>query len=62
LAKAKVLATVGHFKDLPKNTMGVDLETYEPEFKCNTRGRKIVTQLRKAAKGEEVYIATDPDR
>lgn len=62
LTKANVVATVGHFKDLPEKSIAVDLETFEAEFAYNTRGKKVAAQLRAAAKGEEVFIATDPDR
>ena len=62
LAKAPVLATVGHFRDLPEKEIGVDLVTYEPKFVHNARGKKVSTQLKSAAKGEDVYIATDPGR
>lgn len=67
-AGAQVLATVGHFRDLPEEEMGVDLTAYTPTFvytKNNDgsdKGTKISAQLKKLAKGEDVYIATDPDR
>jgi len=59
---AKVVATVGHFKDLPSDKMSVDLTTYEPVFTISSGKTEVVTKLRAAAKGEDVIIATDPDR
>ncbi len=61
-SKMTVLATVGHFKDLPVKKMGVDLDTYEPEFVVNSAKKKTVSAIKKACKDEIVYIATDPDR
>ncbi len=62
LAKAPVVATVGHFRDLPDKDLGIDLQTYVPTFVYTARGKKVAGQLKSAAKGEDVYIATDPDR
>ncbi|MCP4900382.1 MAG: type I DNA topoisomerase [bacterium] len=59
-----VKASVGHVRDLPKNTLGVDEENgFEPQYEVLPDKGKIVAELRKAAKkAEEVYLATDPDR
>jgi DNA topoisomerase-1 len=58
-----VKATVGHFKDLPENEMGVDLNTYEPKFVIKTQNhKKILSEIKKLAPNAEVIIATDPDR
>ncbi|MDY6065110.1 MAG: type I DNA topoisomerase [Finegoldia sp.] len=60
----KVMATVGHLRDLPKSTMGVDIENdFEPKY-INVRGKAdIINSLKKEAKkADKVYIATDPDR
>lgn len=62
--KYKVVASVGHLRDLPKSTMGVDIENnFEPKY-INVRGKgPIINELRKdAKKAEKVYLATDPDR
>lgn len=59
---ARVLATVGHFKDLPKKDMGVDLSTIEPNFVLSSGKKNTIDEIRKAAAGNKVYIATDPDR
>ncbi|MDU2584673.1 MAG: DNA topoisomerase, partial [Anaerococcus prevotii] len=60
----KVMATVGHLRDLPKSKFGVDIENdFEPEY-IKVRGRaKTINELKKEAKkAENVYLATDPDR
>lgn len=62
--KYKVVATVGHLRDLPKSTMGVDIENnFEPKY-INVRGKgPVINDLRKdAKKAGFVYLATDPDR
>jgi DNA topoisomerase-1 len=59
---AQVLATVGHFKDLPSDSMGVDLDTYVPTFVMDNGKKDRIQQIKGAAKGQDVYIATDPDR
>lgn len=60
----KVMATIGHLRDLPKSKFGVDMENnFEPEY-IKVRGRaKTINELKKEAdKAEKVYLATDPDR
>jgi DNA topoisomerase-1 len=60
-----VEASIGHIKDLPKKTMGVDIAggTFEPELVVSEDKVKLVAQLRKlAAKADHVYLAPDPDR
>jgi len=58
-----VKATVGHFKDLPENEMGVDLNTFEPKFVIKSQNhKKILSEIKKLAPNAEVIIATDPDR
>ncbi len=59
---AKTMSTVGHFKDLPNSSFGVDLKTYEPAFVYHERKQHLPEQLRAAAKGETVMLAGDPDR
>lgn len=59
---AQILATVGHFKDLPADSMGVDLDTYQPTFILDNGKADRIKQIVAAAKGQDVYIATDPDR
>ncbi len=56
-----VKATMGHIRDLPKSRLGVDTNTFDPEYE-NIKSETI-TELRKAAKASDVvYLATDPDR
>jgi len=60
----KVVASVGHIRDLPKSKMGVDVEKdYEPYY-INIRGKgDIIKELKKAAKkSKKVFLASDPDR
>jgi len=60
----KVCASVGHIKDLPKRTLGVDIKNdFRPTYEIISGKKKIVNALKKAAeKAEEIYLATDPDR
>src|SRR5262245_31295878 len=59
-----VHASVGHIKNLPKSTIGVDLEgSYTPTFETIEGKAPVIEELRDAAhKAGSVYIATDPDR
>lgn len=59
-----VKATVGHIRDLPTKTLGIDLEDgFEPEYVTIPGKEKTVAELKQAARGARaVYIATDPDR
>ena len=59
-----VKATVGHIRDLPTKTLGIDLDDgFEPEYVTIPGKEKTVAELKQAAKGARaVYIATDPDR
>ncbi len=59
-----VKASMGHLRDLPKSTMGVDIENnFEPEYLPLDTKTEIISELRKAAKQvDNVYLATDPDR
>lgn len=60
----KVMASMGHIRDLPKSKMGIDIEhDFEPEY-INIRGKgDLIKSLKKEAKqAKKVYIATDPDR
>ncbi|MGH9839088.1 MAG: type I DNA topoisomerase [Blastocatellia bacterium] len=60
----KVVASVGHVKDLPKKGLGVDVENnFEPTYEVMPGKEKVVSEIKKAAKeAETVFIATDPDR
>ena len=60
----KVIASKGHIRDLPKSTLGVDIEHgFEPHY-INISGKgDIIRQLKKEAKGaSKIFLATDPDR
>ena len=60
----KVMASMGHIRDLPKSKMGIDIEhDFEPEY-INIRGKgDLIKSLKKEAKNaKQVYLATDPDR
>ena len=60
----KVLASVGHVRDLPKSRLGIDIEdNFEPGY-INIRGKgPVINELKKEGKkAEKIYLATDPDR
>lgn len=60
----EVAASNGHVRDLPKSTLGIDVEhDYEPKY-ITIRGKgDILANLRKEVKkAEKIYLATDPDR
>ena len=62
--KSKVVASMGHIRDLPKSKMGIDIENnFEPQY-INIRGKaSLINSLKKDAKdAKKVYLATDPDR
>ena len=60
----KVIASKGHIRDLPKSTLGIDVENgFEPHY-INIRGKgDVIKELRtEAKKASKVFLATDPDR
>ena len=59
----KVVASMGHIRDLPKSKLGIDEKTLEPQY-INIRGKgDLIKALKKDAKdAKKVYLATDPDR
>ena len=60
----KVVASMGHIRDLPKSKLGVDIKKdFEPEY-INIRGKgDLIKSLKsEAKKAKKVYLATDPDR
>ena len=60
----KVIASVGHIRDLPKSKLGIDIENdFEPNY-IPIRGKgDLIKELKKEAKAaKKVYLATDPDR
>jgi len=58
-----VAASVGHIRDLPVKSLGVEPNTYRLEYQILERSESVVSQLRqRASRSEQVYLATDPDR
>ncbi len=60
----KVVASMGHIRDLPKSKLGVNVDNdFEPEY-INIRGKgDLIKSLKKDAKSaKKIYLATDPDR
>ena len=60
----KVVASMGHVRDLPKSKLGVDIdEGFEPSYEVIASRKKVLRELKEAAKdASEIYVATDPDR
>jgi DNA topoisomerase I len=60
----KVIASMGHVRDLPKSKLGVDVDAgFEPEYVVIPDRVKVIKELKDAAKlADEIYVATDPDR
>ena len=59
-----VVASMGHVKDLPKKSLGIDLENnFEPTYQVIDSKKKTIEDLKKAAKtAQNIYLAPDPDR
>ena len=60
----KVIASKGHIRDLPKSTLGIDVDNgFEPHY-INIRGKgDVIKELKKEAKAaKKIFLATDPDR
>ncbi len=63
-ANYKVIASIGHVRDLPKSSLGIDIENgFEPHY-INIRGKgDLIKELKKEAKNaDKIFFATDPDR
>jgi len=60
----KVMASMGHLRDLPEKTMGVDIENgFTPKYQSIKGKSALIKELKKEAQlAEKVYLATDPDR
>src|SRR5687767_6370595 len=60
----KVLASMGHVRDLPKNKIGVDVDKgFKPDYVIIPDRAKVIKELKAAAKDvTEIFVATDPDR
>ena len=61
---AKVIASIGHFKDLPKKELGIDIEKdFEMNVQTLSDRKKFITELKNETKSaDRILIATDPDR
>src|SRR5882724_1677334 len=58
-----VKSSFGHIRDLPKKGLNIDLEhNFEPHYEISADKKKVVSDLRKAASGHEVWLASDEDR
>lgn len=62
--KYVVTASMGHVRDLPKSTMGVDTEQdFTPKYLTMRDKRDLVKELKEAGlKASDIFLATDPDR
>lgn len=62
--KYKMMASIGHLKDLPKSRFGVDIEKgFQPEYIVIKGKSKVLADIKKAAKeADQVFLAPDPDR
>ncbi|MGZ8869243.1 MAG: type I DNA topoisomerase, partial [Thermoanaerobaculia bacterium] len=60
----KVIASMGHIRDLPKSKLGVDVdEGFEPSYEVIASRKKVLKELKdEAKKSTDIFIATDPDR
>src|SRR5213593_2997419 len=63
-SRYKVVASVGHIKDLPKKHIGIDFDNnFEPTYQVIPGKEKVIRELKSAAKDvDTIYVATDPDR
>lgn len=59
----EVKSSFGHIRDLPKKGMGIDLETFSPDYEVSPDKKKLVTELKASVKkAEMVWLASDEDR
>jgi len=60
----KVVASMGHIRDLPKSKLGVDVDhDFAEQYESLVSRKKVIKELKDAAKeATEIYVATDPDR
>jgi len=58
-----VKSSFGHIRDLPKKGLNIDIEhDFAPKYEISADKRKVVSELKKAAAGHEVWLASDEDR
>ena len=60
----KVIASMGHIRDLPKSKLGVDVDNdFAEQYESIVSRKKVIKELKDAAKdATDIYVATDPDR
>jgi len=60
----EIKATIGHVMDLPKSTLGVDVEhNFKPQYEVISDKQKVISEIKNSAKGKEsIILATDLDR
>jgi len=60
----EIRSSNGHVRDLPKKTLGVNIDNdFQPEYEVIPQRKKTISELKKASLGAKgVYLATDPDR
>ena len=60
----QVKASFGHVRDMPRKSLGVDLDNgFQPQYEIISRSKKVVAELRKASKNAQaIFLAMDPDR
>lgn len=59
----EVVATAGHFRDLPEDALGIDLATFTPTYVVDAEKKGLLARIAaRAAQAEEVLLATDADR
>ena len=60
----KIIASMGHIRDLPEHAFGIDIaNAFTPEYIDTPRSKSILKELRSAAaKSDRIFLATDPDR
>ncbi len=59
----KIVASVGHVRDLPEKQIGVEAPDFKPHYEMTERGVGVIAKMKPLVKdAEAVYLATDPDR
>ena len=59
----EVKSSFGHIRDLPKKGMGIDLQTFTPDYEVSADKKKLVAELKAAAKkADTIWLASDEDR
>ncbi|MDD4122882.1 MAG: toprim domain-containing protein [Candidatus Pacebacteria bacterium] len=58
-----VVASFGHLRDLPKHSLGIDIDkNFDPKYSISRENSKKVKELKEKAKNKEIILATDEDR